>query len=236
MYLKCLFVVNTYEWSAILICTHPQLWTLPHCQQLSCQRELGGKHICLFSFIGDLVLLAENFLSKLSIKFVTNRIYDCKALLFFFFCLLACIFLISRPQWILWRCRFISFQESFLLIIFEFFSCLLAQPSLLGITIILVLDSFFLPFITFSNTHWKDSCWSWGSNTLATWFEEPAHWKRPWRWERLKAKREEGSRGWDSYIAAPTQWILIWANSRRQWKTEKPGMLQSMGLQRIEHN
>ena len=96
MYLKCLFIVNTYEWSAILICTHPQLWTLPHCQQLSCQRELGGKHICLFSFIGDLVLLAENFLSKLSIKFVTNRIYDCKALLFFFFCLLACLYFSNK--------------------------------------------------------------------------------------------------------------------------------------------
>ena len=28
----------------------------------------------------------------------------------------------------------------------------------------------------------------WNSNTLATWCEEPAHWKRPWCWERLKAK------------------------------------------------
>ena len=83
---------------------------------------------------------------------------------------------------------------------------------------------------------WKDWCWSWGSSTLATWFEEPAHWKRSWCWERLKAKRKEGSRGWDTYIASPTQWTLIWANSKRQRKTEKPGVLQSMGLQRIEHN
>ena len=37
----------------------------------------------------------------------------------------------------------------------------------------------------------KDWCWSWSSNTLATWCEESTHWKRPWCWERLKAKGEE---------------------------------------------
>ena len=31
-------------------------------------------------------------------------------------------------------------------------------------------------------------CWSWSSNTLTTWLDEPTHWKRPWCWERLKAK------------------------------------------------
>ena len=30
------------------------------------------------------------------------------------------------------------------------------------------------------NFHWKDWCWSWNSNTLAIWCEEPIHWKRPW--------------------------------------------------------
>ena len=38
------------------------------------------------------------------------------------------------------------------------------------------------------NIHWKDWCWS--SDTLATWFEEPTHWKRPWCWERLRAGGE----------------------------------------------
>ena len=41
------------------------------------------------------------------------------------------------------------------------------------------------------NIHWKDSCWSWNSNTLETWCEEPTHWKRLWCWERLKV----GERG-----------------------------------------
>ena len=32
---------------------------------------------------------------------------------------------------------------------------------------------------------------------FGTWYEEPTQWKRPWCWERLKAKGEAGSRGWD---------------------------------------
>ena len=37
--------------------------------------------------------------------------------------------------------------------------------------------------------NWKDWCWSWNSNTLATWCEEATHWKRPWCWERLKEEK-----------------------------------------------
>ena len=37
------------------------------------------------------------------------------------------------------------------------------------------------------SVHWKDWCWSWNSNTLATWCKELTHLKRPWCWERLKA-------------------------------------------------
>ena len=29
------------------------------------------------------------------------------------------------------------------------------------------------------NIYWKGWCWSWSSSTLATWGEEPTHWKRP---------------------------------------------------------
>ena len=46
------------------------------------------------------------------------------------------------------------------------------------------------------NVHWKDWCWSWSLNTLATWRKEPTHWKRPWCWERLKAGGEGDDRGW----------------------------------------
>ena len=70
------------------------------------------------------------------------------------------------------------------------------------------------------NIHWKDWCWS--SNTLATWCKEPTHWKRPWCWGRLKAGGEGDSRGWDGWMASPTQWTWVWASSRRWRGTGKP--------------
>ena len=45
------------------------------------------------------------------------------------------------------------------------------------------------------NIQWKDWCWSWSSNTLATWWEELTYWERPWCWERLKAGGEGDDRG-----------------------------------------
>ena len=57
--------------------------------------------------------------------------------------------------------------------------------------------------------------------------------KRPWCWERLKAKGNKGGRGWDGWMASPTQWTRIWASSRKEWRTREPGMLQSMGSQRV---
>ena len=50
-----------------------------------------------------------------------------------------------------------------------------------------------------------DWCWSWNSNTLATWCEELTHWKRPWCWERLMAGEEGGDRGWDGWMAESEQ-------------------------------
>ena len=65
------------------------------------------------------------------------------------------------------------------------------------------------------NSHWKDWCWSWSFNTLATWCKELTHWKRPWCWERLRPGGEGGSRGWDDWMASSTQWTWVWANSGR---------------------
>ena len=58
------------------------------------------------------------------------------------------------------------------------------------------------------NRHWKDWCWSWRSSTLATWWEEQTHWKRPWYWERLRAG-EGDDRGWDGWMASPTRWTWV---------------------------
>ena len=61
---------------------------------------------------------------------------------------------------------------------------------------------------------WKDWCWSWNSNTLATWCEELTHLKRPWCWGRLKAGGEGDDRGWDGWMASPTWWTWAGVNSR----------------------
>ena len=70
---------------------------------------------------------------------------------------------------------------------------------------------------------------------LATWCEKLTHWKRPWCWERLKVG-EGDDRGWDGWMASLTRWTWVWVNSGSWWWTGRPGMLQSMGLQRVGHN
>ena len=47
---------------------------------------------------------------------------------------------------------------------------------------------------------------------------------------------ERDDRGWDDWMALPTQWTWVWVNSGSWWCTGKPGMLQSMGSQRVEHD
>ena len=75
----------------------------------------------------------------------------------------------------------------------------------------------------------------WKLQYLAMWCKKPTHWKRPWCWERLKAKGEEGGRGWDGWIALPTQWTWVRTSSMRWWRTRKPGKLQFMES-RVGHN
>ena len=75
--------------------------------------------------------------------------------------------------------------------------------------------------------------WSWNSNTLATWCEELTHWKRPWCWEKLKAGGEGDYSGWDCSMASLTGWTWVWVSSGSWWWTGKPGMLHSMGSQKI---
>ena len=84
--------------------------------------------------------------------------------------------------------------------------------------------------------HWKDWCWNWNSNTLATWCQELTHLKRAWCWERLRARGEGDDRGWDGWIASLTQWTWVWVGSGSWWWTGRPGMLQFMGSQWVGHD
>ena len=53
----------------------------------------------------------------------------------------------------------------------------------------------------------------------------------------IKGKRKKWrDKERDGEIALPTQYTLIRANSRRELKTGKPSMLQSMGSQRVIHD
>ena len=82
--------------------------------------------------------------------------------------------------------------------------------------------------------HWKDWCWS--SNPLATWCQELTHLERSWCWGRLRAGGEGDDRGWDGWMASPTQWTWVWVNSGSWWWTGRPDMLQFLGSQRVGQN
>ena len=43
---------------------------------------------------------------------------------------------------------------------------------------------------------------------------------------------QEEKRAWDGWMASSTQWTWVWANSGREWRTGKPGVLQAMGSHR----
>ena len=59
------------------------------------------------------------------------------------------------------------------------------------------------------------------------------HLKRPWCWERLKVGGEGDNRGWDGWMASTTQWTWVWVNSGSWQWTGRPGVLQSIGSQRV---
>ena len=59
-------------------------------------------------------------------------------------------------------------------------------------------------------------------------------------WEDIDSgkdwRREKGITEWDGSMASPTQWTWVWVNSRSWWWTGRPGVLQSMGSQRVRHD
>ena len=98
---------------------------------------------------------------------------------------------------------------SFLLMIFITFSICTKDASFKLLTYIsdqniyIYIYIYICMYICIYN--WKDWCWSWNSNILATWCKELTHWKRPWCWERLKAGGEGDDRGQDGWMASSTQ-------------------------------
>ena len=47
----------------------------------------------------------------------------------------------------------------------------------------------------------------------------------------IEGRRRGNGRGWDGWMASPTQRTWVWVDSRSFWWTGKPGMLRFMGSQ-----
>ena len=62
-------------------------------------------------------------------------------------------------------------------------------------------------------------------------FEKTLMWEK-----KLRAGGEGDDRGWDGWMASPTQWTWVWLDSGSWWWTGRPGILQSMGSQRVGHD
>ena len=59
--------------------------------------------------------------------------------------------------------------------------------------------------------------------------------KDPYAGQGWKQEEKGTDRGWDGWMASLTQWTWVWASSVNWW-TGKPGVLQSMGSQRVSHD
>ena len=77
------------------------------------------------------------------------------------------------------------------------------------------------------------------AETLVLWPPDAKSWRiwkdpdagKDWRWE----EKEGDDRGWDGWMASPTQWAWVWVNSGSWWWTGRPSVLQSMGSLRVGH-
>ena len=54
--------------------------------------------------------------------------------------------------------------------------------------------------------------------------------------KKIKGRRRRDYRGWDGWMASPTQWTWVWVDSGSWWWTGRPGMLWFMGSQRGGHD
>ena len=85
------------------------------------------------------------------------------------------------------------------------------------------------------NIHWNTDA---EAETRIFWPPDEKSWLI---WKDHDAGKDLGRRrrGWqkmNGWMTLPTQWTRIWANSGRQWRTGKPGVLPFMGLQKVRHD
>ena len=71
-----------------------------------------------------------------------------------------------------------------------------------------------------------------GAETPILWPPDAESWLI---WKDPDAGKDWGgdNRGWDGWMASPTQWTWVWVNSGSWWWTGRPGVLQFMGSRRV---
>ena len=85
------------------------------------------------------------------------------------------------------------------------------------------------------NIHWKDWCWGWSSNTLATWCEELTHWKRPGCWKDW-SQEEKGQQRmrWLDGITDSKNWLTRKdPDAGKDWSQEEKGQQRMRWLDGI---
>ena len=60
--------------------------------------------------------------------------------------------------------------------------------------------------------------------------------KKTLRLGKIEGGREGDDRGWDGWMASPTEWTWVWVSSGCWWWTGKPSVLQSLGSQKVGHD
>ena len=53
---------------------------------------------------------------------------------------------------------------------------------------------------------------------------------------KIEDRKRRDDRGWGGWMSSPTRWSWVWASSGSWWWTWKPGVPQSMGLQRVRYD
>ena len=77
------------------------------------------------------------------------------------------------------------------------------------------------------------------AETPILWLPDAKNWllgKDPDAGKDWRQEENGDVRGWDGWMASPTQWTWVWASSGSWWWTGQPGVLQSMGSQRVGHD
>ena len=83
------------------------------------------------------------------------------------------------------------------------------------------------------NTYWKDWCWTWSSNTLATWCEEQTHWKRPdagkdWRQKEKRVAENERVRYHHQLNDMNLSKLQEMGKDREAWRAAVQGVAGSL--------